>query len=297
MQQPKHANKIWATDMNDTPSSVLVSPEWVLAHRDDPSVKVIEIAGLGQEQMQAWREGHPPGVPCWDWKSALWDNHARDFPSPADFARRMGEAGITPQTTVVVYGEPVQFGIYAWWTLRYCGHADVRVLDGARHRWKAEGRPMTAGAPQAPVPVRYTPTVRDESMRIGRDEVLAMLGLPGTVILDGRSGEEYRGERVGAPGNPDTGALRYGRIPGARHLMFETLLREDKSFKPRGEILQALKAVGVEPGTKAITYCRMSHRATVLYFAMTELAGLGGVRVYDGSWTEWGNLVGVPVER
>jgi thiosulfate/3-mercaptopyruvate sulfurtransferase len=297
MISPKRSQPTQITTMNDTPPSVLVSPEWVLAHRDDPSVKVVEIAGLGQEQMQAWREGHPPGVPCWDWKSALWDSHARDFPSPTDFARRMGEAGITPQTTVVVYGEPVQFGIYAWWTLRYCGHADVRVLDGARHRWKAEGRPMTADVPPAPAPVRYTPAVRDESMRIGRDEVLAMLGMPGTVILDGRSGEEYRGERVGAPGNPDTGALRYGRIPGARHLMFETLLREDKSFKPRGEILQALKAVGVEPGGKAITYCRMSHRATVLYFAMTELAGLDGVRVYDGSWTEWGNLVSVPVER
>jgi thiosulfate/3-mercaptopyruvate sulfurtransferase len=104
MKQPKHANKLWATERNGTPSSVLVSPEWVLAHRDDSSVKVIEIAGLGQEQMQAWREGHPPGVPCWDWKSALWDSHVRDLPSPDDLARRMGEAGITPQTTVVVYG-------------------------------------------------------------------------------------------------------------------------------------------------------------------------------------------------
>lgn len=283
--------------MTDTITSALVSPEWVLAHRDDPSVKVIEIAGLGQERMQAWHEGHPPGVPCWDWKSSLWDSHARDFPSPEDFARRMGAAGITPQTTIVVYGEPVQFGIYAWWTLRYCGHADVRVLDGARHRWQAEGRPMTTDAPPQPAPVSYTPGRRIESMRIGRDAVLAALDRPDTVILDGRSGEEYRGERVGSPGTPDIGALRYGRIPGARHLMFESLLREDTSFRSPDEIRHLLEAVGVGSAVEAITYCRMSHRATVLYFAMTELAGLQAVKVYDGSWTEWGNLVGVPVER
>jgi thiosulfate/3-mercaptopyruvate sulfurtransferase len=138
---------------------------------------------------------------------------------------------------------------------------------------------------------------RVEGMRISREAVLAALKEPAPLILDGRSAEEYSGQRVGAPGNPDVGALRYGRIPGAKHLMFEELLGPDKSFKPAAQIRAAVEARGVQPGKAVITYCRMSHRATVLYFALTELLGYERVQVYDGSWTEWGNLVGVPVER
>lgn len=279
------------------PRGALVDPAWVQQHRDDPDVVLIEIAGLGQEQMQAYGGGHIPGAYGWDWKSTLWDSHSRDFPAPEEFARRLGAAGIGNGTTVVFYGEPVQFGIYAWWAFTYCGHEHVKVLDGARHRWQREGRPMTTEVPPSRKAVAYKPVARREDMRMGRDEVLAALGRSGQVILDGRSGEEYRGERVGAPGNPDTGALRYGRIPGAKHLMFEELLNEDKSFKGRDAMSSVVEARGAERAGDVITYCRMSHRATVLYFALTELLGYEKVRVYDGSWTEWGNLVGVPVER
>jgi len=277
--------------------NALVSPEWLEAHLDDPAVRIIEIAGLGQEQMQAFASGHIPGALGWEWKSMLWDSHMRDFPLPREFARRLGDAGISNDTTVVLYGEPVQFGVYAWWTFTYCGHRNVKVLDGARHRWQAEGRPWTAAPPPPRASVNYTPVQRNERMRIGRNDVLAALGTAGTVILDGRSGEEYRGERVGVPGGPDVGAMRYGRIPGAKHLLFEDLLEADKSFRPRDAIDMAARARGATPDKNIITYCRMSHRATVLYFALTELAGYDNVRVYDGSWTEWGNLVGVPVER
>jgi len=278
--------------------SALVTPEWLAAHLDDPRVCVIEIAGLGQEErLQSYRAGHIPGAVCWEWKSMLWDSHARDFPTPDDFARKLGEAGISNDTTVVFYGEPVQFGVYAWWTFRYCGHRNVKVLDGARYRWERQGRPLTTEV-RAPRPaVAYRPVGRSETMRIGRDEVLASLGRRDLIILDGRSREEYRGERVGVPGHPDVGALRYGRIPGAKHLMFEELLESDKSFKPAEALGAAVRARDVDSGKDIITYCRMSHRATVLYFALTELLGLTRVRVYDGSWTEWGNLVGVPVER
>ena len=131
-------------------------------------------------------------------------------------ARRNGEAGIGNDTAVVFYGEPVQFGIYAWWAFKYAGHSNVKVLNGARQRWQAEGRSLTTKLPVPPAPVVYRPTKRNEPMRVGRDEVLAALGKADQVILDGRSTEEYKGERVGAPGHPDTGALRYGRIPGAR---------------------------------------------------------------------------------
>jgi thiosulfate/3-mercaptopyruvate sulfurtransferase len=252
---------------------------------------------MGQDDMRAYRSGHVPGALGWDWKSMLWDSHMREFPSPQDFAARLGSAGIGNDTTVVFYGEPVQFGVYAWWTFTYCGHPSVKVLDGARVRWQAEGRPWTTEPARPRAPVTYTPVERNVGMRMGREEVLSVLGRAGTVLLDGRSGEEYRGERVNGPGGPDVGALRYGRIPGAKHLYFEELLEADKRFKSPDAIRKAVEARGATREKDIVAYCRMSHRATVLYFALTELAGYDKVRVYDGSWTEWGNLVGVPVER
>ena len=184
-------------------SEALVSPAWLEEHLHDPSVRVIEIAGMGQEQGQAYASGHIPGAVLWQWKDMLWDSHARDFPSPEDFARRLGAAGISRDTTVVFYGEPMQFGIYAWWTFRYCGHARVCILDGARHRWSAEKRPMTTEVPAAAKAVAYAPVARNEAMRVHREEVLAALGKPDKLLLDGRSMEEFTGERVGAPGRSE----------------------------------------------------------------------------------------------
>jgi thiosulfate/3-mercaptopyruvate sulfurtransferase len=275
----------------------LVTPAWLETNKNDPKVRLIEIAGLRQDEMQAYKAGHVPGATCWKWKDMLWDSHARDFPAPEEFARRLGGAGIGNDTTVVFYGEGVQFGIYAWWTLKYCGHDKVCVLDGARDRWASEGRPLTTDEPKAAAPVNYRPVARNEGMRIRRDDVLAALGRPGQVILDGRSPEEYTGQRVGGPGGPDTGALRYGRIPGAQHLFYSDLMNADNSFKTADEIERAAAERGAAADKHIIAYCRMSHRATVIYFALTELLGYSNVRVYDGSWTEWGNLVGVPVER
>jgi thiosulfate/3-mercaptopyruvate sulfurtransferase len=277
--------------------SALVDPAWLHRRRNDPAVRLIEIAGMNQDEMQAYKAGHVPGAACWKWKETLWDSHRRDFPDPQEFARRCGEMGIGNDTTVVFYGEGVQFGVYAWWAFRYCGHRKVKVLDGARYRWAAEGRPLTTDEPPPVGRVEYRPVRRVERMRILRDKLLARLGRNGTLILDGRSPEEYRGERVGAPGSPDVGAMRYGRIPGAKHLYFEELLDANKAFKPAGELKQLVAARGAAPDGDIVAYCRLSHRATVLYFALTELLGFRKVKVYDGSWTEWGNLVNVPVER
>jgi thiosulfate/3-mercaptopyruvate sulfurtransferase len=278
-------------------TNALVEPAWLHRHRSDPKVRLIEIAGLGQEQKQAYRAGHIPGAVCWDWKEMLWDGARRDFPSPDEFARRCGQAGIANDTTVVFYGEGIQFGVYAWWTFRYCGHRKVKVLDGARYRWAAEGRPLVTDEPPAAAPANYEPVKRVERMRIHRDKVLAARRPGGPAILDGRSPEEYRGERVGAPGSPDVGAMRYGRIPGAKHLHFEDMLDGNRCFKDAGALASLVEAQGAVPERETIAYCRLSHRATVLYFALTELLGYRKVKVYDGSWTEWGNLVGVPVER
>ncbi|HEY9445760.1 MAG TPA: rhodanese-like domain-containing protein, partial [Burkholderiales bacterium] len=206
-------------------------------------------------------------------------------------------AGIGRDTRVVFYGAPMQFGVYAWWTFRYCGHKNVALLDGGRKRWRAEGRPLVTDEPAEHAAVAYAPAARDESMRILRDEVLQAVRRGGSVILDGRSPEEYSGKRVGGPGGPDVGAVRAGRIPGARHLHYAELLDADERFKSRDELRALFQAHGAAPDAEIITYCRMSHRATVLHFALTQLLGHGKVKVYDGSWTEWGNLVGVPVER
>lgn len=283
--------------MDNMQPDVLVTPEWVVAHSDDPQVCLIEIAGLGQENLQAYNAGHVRGAYPWKWKDMLWETHMRDFPSPEEFARRLGAAGIDNDTTVVFYGEGVQFGIYAWWVFRYCGHENVRVLDGARERWVEEGRSLVTDVPP-PRPAKiYKPATRNEKMRVLRDDVLKSLGRSQTLLLDGRSAEEYRGERVGATGGPDVGAMCYGRIPGARPLFFEQLLNPNKSLKSREELQKIAAECGVEPGKEIIVYCRLSHRATVLYLALAQILGFDNVRVYDGSWTEWGNVVGLPIER
>lgn len=291
--------------MNKLPA--LIEPAWLAPRLDAADVRVLEIAGIGQDDQAAYRAGHIRGAVCWNWKAMLWDSHIRDFPTPEVFAQRLGAAGIGDDTTVVVYGEPMQFGIYAWWVLRYCGHQRVCVLDGGRRRWVADGHPLftetvteAAAAtrpPAAPVTAVHTHTARNEHMRAGRDEVLAAIGEARTLILDARSAPEYRGERVGAPGAPDVGAVRYGRIPGARHLEYLELLGADERFRPAAELRALFEARGAHAHDPVVAYCRMSHRATVLYFAMTELLGYREARVYDGSWTEWGSMVGVPIER
>lgn len=273
--------------------SALVDTAWVAAHAQDPNVRLIEV---DMEGTRAYDRGHIPGALGWHWKTMLWDPLRREFPEPEAMAARLLAAGIGNETTIVFYGEPVQFGAYGWWVLRYAGHRDVRLLDGGRSRWVREGRPLTSEVP-AVTPVRYTPTRCDPSLRVLREEVLRRLGDSGIVLFDVRSPEEYRGERVAPPGRPDDGAERAGRIPGAVHLHFLDLLREDATFKPPDEMRRLCEARGVTPDREVIVYCRLSHRASLACFALRELMGYPRVRSYDGSWTEWGSVVGTPIER
>lgn len=277
-------------------SAALVEPSWLEAHLGDPNLRVIALDWQGRD---SYDESHIPGALYWNWKEMLWDPLKRDFPSPEVFAERCAAAGITNDTTVVFYGEPaVQFGSYAWWVFKYCGHRDVRLLDGARTRWERERRPLTAEVPVVG-PARYLPQ-RDPGtahMRASRKEVLKAIGRGDTVILDHRSPEEYRGERFSPPSSPNHGAERLGRIPGARHLYFTDLLTPDMRFREREELRGMLEGCGASADKSIISYCRLSHRASLAYFAMTELLGYENVRIYDGSWTEWGSIVGFPIER
>lgn len=271
----------------------LVSTDWLADHLSDPGVRVIEIDWDG---LEAYEAGHIPGAVGWNWKAALWDPFERAFPSEDLFRERMGAAGVCRDTTVVLYGAPIQFGTYGWWVLKMCGHGDVRMLDGGMTKWQREGRPVSREAPDV-APVRYDPGAPDSSARAGRDDVLAVIGDPACVILDHRSHEEYAGQRVGVPGKPDVGAERAGRIPGARHLPFEAFLNEDTSFRSAEELREIVAAHVPDPDRPVISYCRLAHRATLARFVMTEILGYRNVRVYDGSWTEWGSMVGMPIER
>ncbi len=276
-------------------SSPLVSTAWLAEHLHNPRLRVIEVSSAQEDT--AYKEGHIPGAAWWFWKEALWHPTDRQFATSEAMSKRLGAIGVTPETTIVLYGRPVQFGAYAFWTLAMCGHRDVRMLDGSITRWKAEGRPLSTEAPTF-TPVAYKPTPRDESSRIGRDAVRAGLGQPGRVLLDVRTPEEYSGQRVTGPGGFDHGAERAGRIPGAVHLFFRELLNDDDTFKDE-QTLRSLyaKAGVVNKGQDVVVYCRLSHRATLAWFAMRYLLGCQDVKVYDGSWTEWGSIVGFPVER
>lgn len=232
----------------------------------------------------------------WNWKTALWDEFERQFPSRVEFANRLGSAGITNETTVIINGAPVQFGTYAWWVFKYFGQNDVRILDGGQEKWEAEGYPISKSIPDI-APIKYIPGRTNENIRVGRDDVLRELNNPDCSILDHRSYEECSGKLAGLLGKPDVGAERYGRIPGASHVPFESLLNGDTTFKSSEELREILSKTLQDENQNIISYCRLAHRATLASFAMTEILGYRNVRVYDGSWTEWGGIVGFPIER
>lgn len=278
-----------------TTKSPLVSTAWLSEHLLDPSIRVIEVSR--EEVDPAYDKGHIPGAVWWQWKAALWHESDREFPAPEEMAARLGRIGVSPETTVVIYGDPVQYGTYAFWVLTMCGHRRLKLLDGGRKGWLKEGRPTTREVLGLP-PVDYSAGQGDSSSRIGRDEILEGLSRAGRFLLDVRTPAEYKGERVRGQ-DPDHGAERAGRIPGAAHLFFRHLLNENDTFKPAEELTSILKEVGASPENvkEIVTYCRLSHRASLAWFVMRFLLGWPNVRVYDGSWTEWGSIVGVPVEK
>ena len=276
--------------------SVLVSASWLSEHLDDPSVRIIEVST--DQQGANYRAGHIHGAVWWFWKDALWHATDREFATPEEMAQHLGAIGVSPQTTIVLYGDPFQYATYAFWALTMCGHPDVRILDGGRVRWEKDGYATSTEAPET-VPVAYQPCPGDTSSRVGRDNVRDGLGNPGRFLLDVRSPEEYRGERVGASHTGDNGAERAGRIPGAVHLFYRDLLNEDDTFKTPAELRALFDGVGLDVAgdQEVVVYCRLSHRASLAWIALRYLLGRDNVRIYDGSWTEWGSIVGFPVER
>jgi thiosulfate/3-mercaptopyruvate sulfurtransferase len=278
-------------------SSPLVSTAWLEDHRADPDLRIIEICNIRDDKI--YREGHIPGAMWLYWKSACWHETDREFVTPAAMAQLFGGLGIGPKSTVVLYGDPVQYGSYAFWAFTMAGHAKLRLLDGGRKKWIMEGRPLSRTVPDFPA-VAYQTPVGTSSMRVGRRNVRDHLGQPRRLLLDLRSPEEYSGERVSDYSFPvDYGAERTGRIPGAVHLYFKELLNADDSFKSPDELRRVFAAAGVTPEKfdDVICYCRLSHRATMAWIALSHILGHSNVKIYDGSWTEWGSIVGFPIEK
>ena len=270
----------------------LVSTEWLAEHLGQPGFVVVE----SDEDVLLYETGHIEGAVKIDWHTDLNDPVTRDYLDGAGFAKLVGSKGIARDTTVVIYGDKNNWwAAYALWVFTLFGHEDVRLLDGGRAKWEAEGRSYTTGVP-TPTAVDYPVVERnDVTYRAFKEQVLEHLGNP---LIDVRSPEEYSGERTHMPAYPEEGALRGGHIPTAKSVPWARAVAENGGFKSRPELEAIyLEEAGLKPGDDVIAYCRIGERSSHTWFVLTHLLGFEGVRNYDGSWTEWGSAVRVPIVK
>lgn len=273
---------------------VLVSTQWVAEHLNDPSVRLIE----SDEDTLLYASGHIPGAVQVDWTADLNDPIRRDYLNREGFEKLMSRIGVTPETTVVFYGDKNNWwACYAFWVFQLFGHTNARIMDGGRLKWEKEGRPMTREVPSYP-PTQYRAPERDDTkIRAFRDQVLAHVQAR-KPLVDVRSPQEFNGELLHMPGSPQEGALRGGHIKGAANVPWSRAVAEDGTFKPADELRAIYEGEkGLSPDKNVIAYCRIGERSSHTWFVLTYLLGYPNVRNYDGSWTEWGNLVGVPIEN
>ena len=274
-------------------ADVLVTTEWLAAHLSDDNLVVAEV----DENPDVYEDGHIAGAVKLHWRDDLQDPIERDIIEKAEFERLMGSRGIGNDTSVVLYGDKNNwFAAYAYWYLKIYGHEDVRIVDGGRQKWIDEGRELTTDAP-SPGPVRYTAQEADESIRVRRDVVLAGLGREGRALVDVRSPQEFSGELMAPPGYEQEGASRTGHIPTAKSIPWAQAVRDDGTFKSPDELRELYGGKGVTPDKEVLAYCRIGERSAHTWFVLRELLGYPDVKNYDGSWTEWGNLVDVPIEK
>lgn len=273
---------------------VLVETEWLAEHLDDPDIRIVE----ADEDVLLYDVGHIPGAVKIDWVADLNDPVRRDYLDREAFSRLASSRGISNDTTVIFYGDKDNWwACYAFWVFKLFRHERAKILNGGRKKWIQEGRPLSRETPQVP-PGRYEAPERDDlPIRAFRDQVLEHVRA-GRPLVDVRSPDEYAGKLLHMPGYPQEGAVRGGHIPGAVNIPWSRAVREDGTFKSPEELRAIYEAeAGLRPDEDLVAYCRIGERSSHTWFVLTYLLGYPRVRNYDGSWTEWGNLVDVPIER
>ena len=275
---------------------VLVSTDWVLEHHDDPGVRIVEV----DEDVLLYEKGHVPGAVKLDWHTELQRADVRDFVDADGFAELMRRKGISNDTTVVLYGDKSNWwAAYAFWFFKYNGHRDARLMNGGRQKWVAEDKPLSKDKPSVE-PGEYRVMYRDESIRAYAADVLQhILKVKDDrgALVDVRSPAEFSGEKLHMPEYPQEGALRGGHIPGAANIPWAKAVNEDGTFKPVDALKELYEGMGVTADRDVVAYCRIAERSSHSWFVLKYLLGYPKVRNYDGSWTEWGNMVGVPIEQ
>jgi thiosulfate/3-mercaptopyruvate sulfurtransferase len=278
--------------MADYANDVLVEPEWLEQHLNDDAIRIVEV----DENPALYTEAHIPGAIGFDWRLDLQDQVKRDFLGPEQFGSLFGGRGISNDHQIILYGDRNNwFAAYTYWYLKYYGHDNVKLLNGPRERWIAEGRPTTTDVPNNPE-ATFTARPGDDSIRAKRDEVLTSLH-DAHQLVDVRSPQEYSGELIAMPGYEAEGAQRAGHIPGAKSIPWAQAVKEDGTFKSADDLRDLYGGKGVLSGEPIIAYCRIGERSAHTWFVLHELLGEPDVKNYDGSWTEWGNLVNVPIEK
>ena len=272
---------------------VLVSTDWVAQRTQDPKIRIVEI----DVDTSAYDQGHIAGAIGWNWQTQLQDPVRRDLADARAFEELLGRAGITPETTIVTYGDNNNwFAAWGFWELKYYGHNDVRIMNGGRKKWLEEKRPVTTDAPHPP-PSTYRVKGPDRSLRAHREDIYAALDRRSPAqLVDVRSLDEFTGKVIAPPGMTET-AQRGGHIPGAANIPWSQAVNEDGTFKAADALRQLYAGKGITGENEVITYCRIGERSSHTWFALKYLLGYDKVRNYDGSWTEWGNLVGAPIEK
>jgi len=272
---------------------VLVSTQWVADHLNDPKVRLIEV----DVDTTAYDQGHIAGAVGWNWQTQLQDNVRRDLIDKAALEKLLGQSGVGNDTTVILYGDNNNwFAAYAFWQLKYYGHRDARLMNGGRKKWLEEKRPLTTDAAKA-AQATYRATGPDESVRARKEDVSALLAkkISGQLV-DVRSVDEFTGKIIAPPGMSET-AQRAGHIPTAANIPWAQAANEDGTFKSADQLKQLYQGKGVTGQGETIAYCRIGERSSHTWFVLKYLLGYGNVKNYDGSWTEWGNLIGAPIEK